>query len=391
VADFDADPYPEIVFPAAGHLLLLDHDGSQVWSVPIPLDQPRIEQIYGIADCTGSQEKACQPGGGPPTVADFDGDGEPEIGLAARWYYLVFESDGSVLWAHKTQDFSSAITGSSVFDFEGDGQAEVVYNDELYLRIYKGAGGDADADGDGFRDPEILVEIANPSGTLLEYPLVVDVDADGRAEILVAANNYTFPGFTGLRVFGDALDNWVGTRRVWNQHSYHVTNICDGVDPSCSAADNVCGRVPAAERNNWQLSWLNNYRQNVQGEGLFWAPDLTVIHLHAVCQLASRSLYVTFDVMNQGSRQVFPGVAVSVYVDDAAVYTTHTTRALLPGQLEHFSVTWELPPALIGEPFDLHAAADDAGDGLGRIHECEDGGEDNNRASLPALYCDYED
>ncbi|HOX45695.1 MAG TPA: hypothetical protein PK668_18995 [Myxococcota bacterium] len=391
VADFDADPYPEIVFPVAGQLVVLEHDGGELWSAPIPLDQPRIEQLYGIADCAGSAEKACQPGGGPPTVADFDGDGEPEIGLAARWYYLVYDSDGAVLWAHKTQDFSSAVTGSSVFDFEGDGQAEVIYNDELYLRMYKGAGSSQDADGDGFLDPEILVEIANPSGTLLEYPLVVDVDADGRAEILVAANNYAFPGVTGLRVFGDALDNWVGTRRIWNQHSYHVTNLCDGVDPSCSAADNFHARVPAAEQRNWQLSWLNNYRQNVQGEGLFWAPDLTVINLHAVCELASLSLYITFDVMNQGSRQVGPGVAVSVYIDDTPVHTAHTTFALLPGHLEHFSLSWTLPAEMLGELFGLHVAADDAGDGVSRLNECEDGGEDNNRASLLDLSCDYED
>jgi hypothetical protein len=389
VADFDGDPYPEIVFPAGGQLVLLNHDGSQVWSVPIPLDQPRIEQLYGIADCAGSTHKACQPGGGPPTIADFDGDGEPEIGLAARWYYLVFESDGSVLWAHKTQDYSSAVTGSSVFDFEGDGRAEVVYNDELYLRVYKGEGGVGDSDGDGFRDPEILLEIPNPSGTLLEYPLVVDVDADGRAEILVAANNYTFPGVTGLRVFGDARDNWVGTRRVWNQHSYHVTNICDGVDPACSAADNQAGRVPAAERRNWSLAWLNNYRQNVQGEGLFWAPDLVVVNLNAVCE-PDLSLYITFDVMNQGSRLVGPGVAVSLFVDDALIHTASTSRALLPGQLERFSHIWPLPPGMVNVPFELVVSADDVGDGTGRHNECEGGGEDNNRAELRGLSCGWE-
>jgi hypothetical protein len=386
VANFDADPYPEIVFPYAGELVLLNHDGSEVWSEPIPLDQPRIQDIYDIADCTGSTHKACNPGGGPPTIADFDGDGEPEIGLAARWYYLVYESDGSVLWAHKTQDYSSAVTGSSVFDFDGDGKAEVVYNDELYLRIYKGVGSDTDADGDGFNDPVILVEEPNPSGTLFEYPLVVDVDADGRAEVLVAANNYAFSGFTGLRAFGDALDNWVGTRKVWNQHSYHVTNICDGIDPACVSADNNCGAVPTNERRNWELEWLNNYRQNVQGEGLFWAPDLVVINLGAVCEL-DLSLYITFDVMNQGSRMVGPGVAASIYIDDTAVETVRTTQALLPGRLEHFSYSWKLPPEMDGKVFSLSVTADDVGDGSGEHNECEQGGEDNNAARIDGLSC----
>jgi len=389
VADFDADPYPEIVMPVDGRLLLLNHDGSEVWSVPIPLDQPRIADIYGINDCSGSTHKACRPGGGPPTIADFDGDGEPEIGLAARWYYLVYESDGSVLWAHKTQDYSSAVTGSSVFDFEADGRAEVVYNDELFLRVYQGTGGSGDADGDGFTDAEILIEISNPSGTLLEYPLVVDVDADGRAEIVLAANNYTFTGFTGLRVFGDALDNWVGTRRIWNQHSYHVTNVCDGIDSACSSADNRYGAVPRRERHNWEVEWLNNYRQNVQGEGVFWAPDLVVINLTVVCE-SNTAAYISFDVMNQGSRLAPAGLATSVYAGDTLVDTVHTSRRLLPGQLEHFSLTWQLPEQFQLMSFDVRVNADDTGDGSGQFNECQDGGEDNNQAVVDNVYCGYE-
>ncbi len=389
VANFDADPYPEIVMPVNGQLVLLNHDGTEAWSVPIPLDMPRINDIYGIDDCAGSSSKACRPGGGPPTIADFDGDGQPEIGLAARWYYLVYESDGGILWAHKTQDYSSAVTGSSVFDFEADGRAEVVYNDELFLRVYKGGGGSGDADGDGFTDADILIEIPNPSGTLLEYPLVVDVDADGRAEIVLAANNYAFAGFTGLRVFGDALDNWVGTRHIWNQHSYHVTNICDGVDPACGSADNRCGAVPKSERRNWDLDWLNNYRQNMQGEGVFWAPDLVVINLTVVCEL-DMSIYVTFDVMNQGSRLAPMGVATSLYVDQTLIGTVHTTQRLLPGQFEHFTVTWPLPGDLQQKSFDLQVGADDLGDGSGEFHECENGGEDNNTTTIQDVYCGVE-
>ena len=31
---------------------------------------------------------------GPPTIADVDGDGEPEIGVAGGSFYAVFETDG---------------------------------------------------------------------------------------------------------------------------------------------------------------------------------------------------------------------------------------------------------------------------------------------------------
>ena len=32
-----------------------------------------------------------------------------------------------MLWSQRSQDMSSNVTGSSVFDFEGDGRAEAVY------------------------------------------------------------------------------------------------------------------------------------------------------------------------------------------------------------------------------------------------------------------------
>ncbi len=388
IADFDrSNPNPEIVFPYGGQLIMLNHQGIEVWSRPIPLDMERVESIYGITDCNGSDHKGCNPGGGPPTVADFDGDGEPEIGLAARWYYLVYDGDGSVLWAHRTKDYSSAATGSSVFDFEGDGRSEVVYNDEEFLRVYYGEGGTGDADGDGFTDAEILIELPNPSGTLLEYPLVVDVDGDGRSEIVLAANNYAFAGVTGVRVFGDALDNWVGTRRIWNQHSYHVSNICDGVDAVCPA-DAHYGSVPETEIGNWQVDWLNNYRQNVQGEGLFWAPDLVVLNLRMNCN-ASGHAELSFDLMNQGSRMVPAGVQVSLYRDAVLLMTLQSSQVLFPGHIEHMSYAFDVSMDEGAVESDIRVQADDDGTGSGRFNECDDGGEDNNGAET-LLRCGIE-
>src|SRR6185503_13517821 len=82
---------------------------------------------------------ASEYGGGPPTVADFDGDGAPDVGATGAVGYVVFSGarmmnaaipdSGLVLWFKTTHDCSSAVTGSSVFDFNGDGKAEVIYSD----------------------------------------------------------------------------------------------------------------------------------------------------------------------------------------------------------------------------------------------------------------------
>lgn len=407
LANLDDDPTPEIVHTLGGKVSLYEHDGTLKWEREIPLDFGRITQIYGLQSCTPTPKvgqacttqadcdapalagqcvrnacrvhTACNPGGGPPTIADFDGDGQPEIAVATRWYYLVYERDGSILWAHSTKDFSSAVTGSSVFDFEGDGRAEVVYNDEEFLRVYRGAGAGVDNDGDGYNDPVILFEVKNTSGTLYEYPLIVDVDNDGNAEIVVMANNYSSDSMTkGIRIFRDANDNWVSTRRIWNQHTYHVTNIDED------------GKVPLRETSNWTVPGLNNYRQNVQGDGLFNAPNLIIEGievLSAGCGSTGK-VPIRVTIKNAGSLGVRQGsVLTSIWAGapEELIATLPNTKDLAPGASEVLETTWTLPVRLLGRMFPVRASVDDDGAGMGRHSECK---EDDNQASQEGILCE---
>jgi len=343
IADIDADGHADVVVVRRSEVTVRRGADGEVILGPIRLAGDGL--------------------GGAPVVADFDGDGMPEIGAAALATYSVIDPDcadaslrpggfcggtmgNPILWQMATQDVSSSVTGSSVFDFEGDGVAEVIYNDECWLRVYDG------------RNGAVLVERPNSSRTILEYPVVADVDGDGNSEIVFVANRDTFAtrddcrtawaehfgvapsalppefanGTTGVFSVGDAMDRWVPTRPIWNQYSYHVTNV------------DVNGRVPATEPNNWSFPGLNNYRQNVQGAGIYNAPDL-VAELDTAC--GGEGVTLSAVVSNRGSRGVAPGVVAEFYrvqpAPEQLVGTAMTTAPLLPGGSERVTVTAEAP------------------------------------------------
>lgn len=330
VADFNGDGTGEIaVIDTSTHTLYL-------WRVnpAMPNGAEIIRQginINGVLPaCSGDT------GGGPPTIADFNGDGTPDVGVAAGVGYAVFDgadllnpaiaNEDTLMWLTPAQDCSSRRTGSSVFDFDGNGSAEVVYGDEQYLRIYDGATG------------VIVLQECNTTGTLEEYPVVADVDNDGHADIVIISNSYhsiVCPDDgsqqSGLRVFGD--DQWVRTRRIWNQHPYHVTNIEED------------GSVPVAETTNWSVDRLNNFRQNVQPEGEFSAPDLvaTVIGICSPDEFGAIAR-----VRNLGRAAVPAGVPVGFYEGDptaggSLLGTLSTTKILYPAEAQDLTLIVEDP------------------------------------------------
>ncbi len=274
--------------------------------------------VFGPIPLTGTGN------GGPPTVADFDGDGRNEFASAGGSNYVVFDFDclvngnpancggmsktSGILWTQPSKDQSSNVTGSSVFDFDGDGSAEAIYADECFLRIYEGATG------------KVLYSAARSSGTTYENPVIADVDGDYRTEIVSAVNDYAgslgcpntdpllptsiYEQNHGIVVLRDEQDRWAASRPVWNQHAYAVTHVGDA------------GEIPKTSqvKLNWKEPGLNNFRQNVQGSlAALGVPDLTAGGTVGAVQCEGNIATIEARVCNRGTLPMVGGTKVSFY------------------------------------------------------------------------------
>jgi hypothetical protein len=180
-------------------------------------------------------------------------------------------------------------------------------------------------------------------------------------------------------VYSDATGNWVRTRRIWNQHTYHVTNVDED------------GNVPRTETANWTVHGLNNFRQNVQPDGLFDAPDLVPADLSADVSMCPAQMTLRVRVVNRGHACAPAFVPVTFYYGDPARMHTRIGRAvtshrLLPGESEVVSVTFPLPAGHAADTFNVYVVIDDASDmPLPTLHECHS---DNNASTPHPFACD---
>lgn len=262
ISDLDKNGQNELVLVTGGKVYAYDGaSGNALWNYIIP----------------GGGN------GGAPNIGDFNGDGNFEIGTAGGTFYVVVDRNGKQLWQSKSQDLSSSSTGSTIFDFNGDGKVEVIYNDEVMLRIYDGSTGD------------ILWETVNNSGTLWEYPLVLNIDEDPSVEIVLSA-----PGFSqahgGVRAFKDPTGKWVSSRRLWNQYSYYPELVSDNLRPGANSSEMKFG-----------------YRVNMQGnivkDGKISLPDGKI---HGPLFWNEGEDALTFFIANEGDAILPKGTVVSI-------------------------------------------------------------------------------
>jgi len=379
VDDFDGDGFPEIATALADFYTIVD--------LQEPSDAcPAWDTVLSKTGAPPETNPARNPGGSCAKDSDCDVPGTVCNEIKKECVCL---HNG---WKRDTEDDSSRVTSSSVFDFNGDGAAEVVYNDECYFHVYDGTSG------------RVYLSLPSLSRTIDENPVVADLDNDGNAEIVFAQNNETLQCSetmldswpdgdndvardslpNGLEVWGDPTDVWVAARRVWNQHSYHVTNVTEG------------GALPLHEPESWKPlngRLYNTFRSQPRTYGV--APDLALTGIQisspdVACGKLSDTLVISVEIQNQGDLRVGPGVTIEftgtwedpaledeLEDDDGDPLTVTLQTSLEPGASIIVSVEYER--GRNGRD-DLPKQITATIDGDDRVRECE---EDNNTIDGP--------
>ncbi len=234
IANFDTDPFPEIVGQDSGRLYLFEHTpGPATWTILHPNSSR-----------------------GEITVGDYDGDGLPEFvihsglgtGVNAGWME-AFDTDGSPLWSFQGTTYDShfdPIGADIAFDYDQDGKDEITSllrtnNEGEGIFIFDGDTGTEIAKTTTFDGGALFV----PNGFSM-FPTIADVDNDNTAEIVFVAR----PG--GGESFVYILEGLEGNpfppaRPIRNQRMYQPTHV------------DLDGYVPTYPRPQWLIPGLNKY------------------------------------------------------------------------------------------------------------------------------------
>jgi outer membrane protein assembly factor BamB len=283
VANIDADPELEVFVVSGDRMVVHEPDGT----------------VRSITDLSGKNP-------GPPCIADFDGDGAPEIAVPTDIQISVLETDGTLLWSSATND-ASGLAGCSAFDVDDDGAYEVLYADQDAFRIFDGATGTVQH-----------VDEEHASMTMWEYPVVADIDRDNSAEICLSSNVYSEEragSYQGVSCFGHDGGGWAPGVSTWPTHDYGAAQA---------------GTEPPSDSANGPLFRAHPYPLRADRAQL----GASVVE-QCISDCQSGTLHLNLQVWNAGALAIQAGRTYTIYArseDDETEIQSGTLPALASGE-----------------------------------------------------------
>ncbi|MDR2915671.1 MAG: VCBS repeat-containing protein, partial [Tannerella sp.] len=374
IADMDGDGYLDVI--VLGFANAANNGAIFVWN-------PRTKKVMHTTSINNLpswiSSLTCY-GPSRALAGDVDNDGLTEIVFltspsttAGRLYCYGFDPDTKTLnqkWILNNDDNSGGTT-LTLFDFDSNGSAELVYRDQSSLFIINGVDGSVKARFNG-----IISATAN------EYPLIADVNNDGRAEIVVT-------GSGRLHIFSsDPSGDWAPARKVWNQVPYNVVNVNDDLTIPKQML-NPATAFPGVDRllgTTDDIKPFNNFLQqqtmmDKNGLPLWLTPDVYTVSSVITTSVSGNSVTVNVGVINQGEAAIGSPVYVTLYKNTVAaankIITGSANIQINPGDTGYVSLT--IPDITLTNPVRIVIRLNDDGTNFLFQPECDD---TNNTISI---------
>ncbi|MDR1335425.1 MAG: FG-GAP-like repeat-containing protein [Tannerella sp.] len=383
IADFDSDGELEILVQTQASATAVGTTGYlYIW-------KPSTEQVLAVHELSDAQARNV------PFVGDINGDGKVEIvvltsrGSARFMRAFALAGNGTLnqLWRIDHTD-SSGSTGLTLFDFNQDGIAEIVYRDETQLRIINGSLKSHITGEDTVKVYDLYATPAY-SGTTYEYAVVADVDGDGHAEIITTSatdpDNRSSDINAILRIYkGDAEHPWAPARKVWNQYLYSAVNINEDLtvpryqfNPATFFPGD--GGTPIQPYNNFlqQQTVLS-----AKGTPLWLTPDALPAE-PPTFSYSGDSLLISLKLTNAGDASLTAPFYVSAYKNTetgACMATDSCMTVINPGETVPLTLTVRNLPSYLLSLTNIIIRLNDRGESAWVQPECID---TNNGLDVP--------
>lgn len=245
-----------------------------------------------------------------PMIGDIDNDDLLEVliqsavdGTNDKFQAYKYHPDTrifSYMWGIDVVEnsYSNSITA---FDFNQDGLLELIICDETRLRIVNGSGKSHITYNDTI--PVYIMEtFPYEEVTIMQYPVVVDADDDGMAEIVsVGSDKLNFIESDGSM--------WAPARKVWNQYMYNVTNVNNDLTVTQYQFNNA---TPFVDQVGVVRRPFNNFLQQGTTIDQYGLPFMAAADA-SIDNISMENFVLKVDYSNNGDYKLFAPYVITAF------------------------------------------------------------------------------